>query len=64
MTESQHAHEVVAAFCALEPADAWAAFRAIAADPAESEDRRLRAAAWLGIANAVSSLQHVEDGED
>lgn len=57
MTDNQHAREVVDAFCSLEPAEAWAAFRAIAADRAQPEDRRVRAAAWLAIANAVGSLE-------
>lgn len=57
MTASRPAREIVGAFCALEPADAWAAFREIASDRAEPEDVRVRAAAWLAIANAVGSLQ-------
>lgn len=62
MSDVEHARAVVTAFCALEPADAWAAFREIAADRGEPEDRRVRAAAWLAIANAVGSLER-GDGE-
>ena len=64
MASIEHAREVGDAFCALEPADAWAAFRAIALDRAEPEDRRVRAAAWLANANAVGSLDRDEGGED
>jgi hypothetical protein len=61
-TDPGHARAVVEALCALEPADVWTAFRAVAADPREPEDRRVRAAAWLAIANAVGSLRQ-GDGE-
>lgn len=64
MIATGHARAIVDAFCALEPAEAWAAFRAIAADAAEPEDRRVRAAAWLAIANAVGSLDRGSGRDD
>ena len=39
--------EVIQAFCDLEPTDAWDAFRAVARDPLQPEERRIRAGAWL-----------------
>lgn len=56
------ATEIVEAFCDLEPGDTWTAFRVIASDPDQPEDRRVRAAAWLAIANAVSSLERGDEG--
>lgn len=62
-TNAGHARAVVEALCALEPAEAWTAFRAVAADPTAPEDRRVRAAAWLAIANAVGALRQGEGEE-
>jgi hypothetical protein len=53
--------EVIEAFCDLDPVDAWDAFRAVAEDPFEPEERRIRAAGWLAIANAISAYQQPEE---
>lgn len=57
------ASEIVGAFCDLEPAEIWAAFRELASDESQPEERRVRAAAWLAIANAAASLEGGRDEE-